>query len=188
MNFRNNRSWIILLGSGIGLLIGVVFSAIWANAPARWKQLSFPAISANADRATQLLGLDRLNGILYVHSQSQKEYGCEVSGVYGNRQSSKCQELPTSTDKIEQQPPCRFDVFPTPPAPGIVISQLEVYPCIVDGSMQINYILLDDSSIWSIEQSESELGEGVNNCFALLLPVTGLLFGLAIGVVVAKFA
>jgi hypothetical protein len=68
---------------------------------------------------------------------------------------------------------CNFGGFATPIPPGKVISQLESHPCIVDASSQVNYILLEDGSIWRWEKTAGELD-------LLILPV-GVIVAAAIG-------
>jgi hypothetical protein len=188
MNFRNNRSWIILLGSGIGLLIGVILSTIWLNAPPRWKQQSYPAVSASADRAEKLLAFDYTSGILYVKSQSQKVYGCRVPSLYGNPDTGECFEESSLSEKLAQILSCKWQIFSTPQPPGTIISQITEYPCIFESSTQTDYILLEDGSLWTVAQEIGELSTGFNNCFSLMFPIAGLFIGLIIGVVIAKFA
>ncbi len=188
MNFRNNRSWIILLGSGIGLLIGVILSTIWLNAPPRWRQQSYPAVSASADRAEKLLALDYMSGILYVRSQSQRVYGCQMPSLHGNPDTGECLDEPNLSDKLARILSCERQTFPAPQPPRTVISQITEYPCILEASMQANYVLLEDGSIWAITQESGELSDGFNNCFSLMFPITGLFIGLVIGAVIAKLA
>ncbi len=68
---------------------------------------------------------------------------------------------------------CDFGGFSTPTPPGKVIGQLESHPCIVDASSQVNYILLEDGSIWRWEKTAGELD-------LLIVPV-GVIVTAAIG-------
>jgi hypothetical protein len=81
--------------------------------------------------------------------------------------------------------------FATPIPPGKVIDQLESHPCIVDAESQVDYVLLQDGSIWRWEKTVPEWAI-IWVLFGLVVYVfigsgLGVVAGVLIGFVIVKF-
>jgi hypothetical protein len=81
--------------------------------------------------------------------------------------------------------------FSTPNPPGKIVSQLESHPCIVDSSTQVNYIILEDGSIWQWGKSVPEFEE-IWALFGLSISVLiggglGVLGGFFLGLAIVRF-
>ncbi len=188
MSSTRSYSWIIPLGAFVGFVIGIVLVAAISNVPLAWEQQIYPSISSRADSAVELIGFDNQTQLLYVRSRSQKIYQCHVAWP-GEPTTTVCIETePNIAATLGDSAPCKWSIFPTPQPPGIILSSLQAHPCSDDGNIQIDYVILNDSSIWRLIQSSDGVGEALANLVTIVCAAVGTILGLVIGFVISRIA
>ena len=173
-----DRSFIIgfLLGAGLGIAI-FVFVIFFRP----WQQVVAPP-----EKAVELLAYYNNafeDNTLYVRTVSGNLY------TYGPSSHSADDIKWRRVAQVNQEASgneCDFGKFSTPRPPGRILSQLESHPCVLDGESQVNYIILEDGSIWKWEEATGELdlllipmGAVVAFISGSLGAVAGLLIGFA---------
>lgn len=168
----------------IGALLGVAAFVCNYIFP-MWQQVTMPpemsaqllAYHSNAYEENTLY-VRAITGNIYTYGPSS--YGA------GDVKWRKVEEVNQEASKYQ----C-VGKFSTPNPPGKVVSQVEGHPCIVDASSQVNYILLEDGSIWRWEKTVPEFaiiwalfGLGL---YVLIGGGLGVIAGVLIGFVIVKF-
>ena len=188
MSSTRNYTWITLLGAFVGFVIGLILAAAISNIPPSWEQQIYPTISSQADPAVELIGVDNQAGLLYVRSRSQKIYQCHVT--WSDEPTTEvCTETePNIAAKLGDSAPCKGFIFPTPRPPGTVLASLQAHPCSDDANIQVDYIILNDNSIWRSTQSTGGAGEAIAALFTMVCATVGTILGLVIGFVISRIA
>jgi hypothetical protein len=187
MNSTRSYAWFIPLGGFIGFVLGIALAFAVFNVLPAWERQNYPSISESADPAVELIGFDDNGPALYVKSQSQKIYRCKVTWS-NDTTATTCSEMgPDIIKELSDPAPCT-PIFPTLQPPGNVVSSLEASPCRDDEYVQIDYVILSDSSIWRLLQGSGGAGEGLAAFFTLVSAAVGTILGLIIGFVISRIA
>ncbi len=172
-------TWGIIIGALLGIAV-FVFAVFFRP----WQQLKAPPENAVEILAFHTPGFE--SGILYIHTSSGSIYAYSpFSDGTSNAEWTKVEQVNQEESNYE----CNLGEFSTPTPPGRIVSQLESHPCLVDGESQVNFIILEDGSVWKWEGGSSELD-------LLLIPLgvvvaviggsLGAVAGLLIGIVTWK--
>jgi hypothetical protein len=148
-------------------------------------------VMAPPEKAVKLLtyhnnGFD--DNTLYVRTESGSVYAFRVASFGASDiEWKKAEQTYPEANDYE----CNFGKFPTPNPPGKIVSQLESHPCVVDSSNQVNYIILEDGSIWRWGKSVPEFEE-YWALFGLAMCVffgggLGVLGGFFLGLAIVRF-
>jgi hypothetical protein len=174
-----------IVGFIIGALLAIAVLAL---------EFVFPVwlpIMAPPEKAIQLLAYhnnDFEANTLYVRTVSGNVYAFRFL-TYGTSDIEWRSVEQANADANNYE--CNFGKFSTPRPPGRMVSQLESHPCVLDSSSQVNYIILEDGSIWRWGKSVYEFEE-IWVVFGLIVSVIiggglGVALGVLIGFVIVKF-
>jgi hypothetical protein len=161
-------TWGIIVGAVLGIAV-FVFATFFRP----WRQMKVPPENAVELLAFHTTGFE--SGTLYIRTTSGNVYAYSpFSDGASNVEWRKVEQVNQEESSYE----CKLGKSPTPNPPGRVVSQLESHPCLEDGESQVNYIILEDGSIWKWEEASGEMD-------LLLLPVgvIAAAIGGALGVV-----
>jgi hypothetical protein len=173
-------TWGIIVGVLLGIAVFVI--AVFFRP---WQQMKVPPENATELLAFHTTGFE--SGTLYIRTTSGNVYAYSpFSDGASNVEWRKVEQVNREESSYE----CKLGAFPTPNPPDRILSQLESHPCLVDGESQVNFIVLENGSVWKWEGGSSELD-------LLLIPVgivaaviggsLGVVVGLLIGIVNWKY-
>jgi hypothetical protein len=169
----------------IGALLGVAAFVLTYIFP-MWQPVTAPP-----EKPAEILAYhsnDSEENTLYIRTSTGNIYNYGLSSYWaGDAKWRKVDQVNQEASGYE----CNFGGFATPIPPGTVISQLESHPCIVDAESQVDYVLLQDGSIWRWEKTVPEWAI-IWVFFGLVVYVfigcgLGVIAGLLIGFVNWKF-
>ena len=187
MDSTRSYSWFIPLGGFVGFALGMLLTVVWGNTPPAWERQIYPNISTSADPAVELIGFDYQAQVLYVRGQSQRIYPCSAPWFSDTAAIVCYKTLSSTATKLGDTTSCG-PIFPTLQPPGNVISALEASPCQDDAHLQIDYVILNDNSIWRLIQSSGGVGESLACLFTMVCAAVGTILGLVIGFVISRIA
>ena len=186
MKFYRSRLWIIILGGIIGLVLGVV--GAYFSLGERWERVWYPALAPDKDRAVELVGYDSYDpdsgqGTLYIKGQSQTLYGCSADPY---RNNSDCHVA--TAESLAKSVKCPGIVTRFDDPPGKVISRIVIFDCRYNGysTVQTNYSILDDGSIWKLRFDDWE--RPLRNGIIIIFAVLGTVMGIVIGAIISALS
>jgi hypothetical protein len=160
----------------VGLLSGVLSFWVMSIIPqGQWYQLDSPP-----EKAVEIIdnsASNHWNGNIYVRTISNKIlfYDCSIGT---SCQWVEVNSIPTESGEDKGFPtyaPCFWvRYYPTPSIPGKVVSSQKYYVVGGEATEQLNYVLLEDGSIWEWVRVSNGL---VTLVFPPLLGFIGMLIG-----------
>ena len=167
----------VTMGIIIGALLGIavfVFAIFFRP----WQQITLPPENAVELLAFHTTGFE--SGILYIRATSGNVYAYSpFSDGASNVEWRKVEQVNREESSYE----CKLGRFSTPNPPGRIVSQLESHPCLQDAESQVNYIILEDGSIWKWDKSTGEMDGLLIPLGVIVAVIGGALAGVA-GVVI----
>ncbi len=136
-------------------LFGGAWYALAANSGAllKWQALGTPP-----DKATEILGAELtkghrrpgsllgITGTVYVRTEADRVYYCTPAS------DEKCWVKTTWPQTIQQYPPCISPPdFAVAKPPGKAVDSIQVQDCSGEVAAQVNFVVLEDGSVWMWE-------------------------------------
>jgi hypothetical protein len=188
MESNRSKLWSITLGALIGLILGAAIPYLLIEAEPRWKQQFYAAISPLADDAIEIVGYGSQSESLYVKGQSQVIYACQSGPFDDPVDGTTCRKA--SPEAIAKRESCNGIVTQFKEPADKVISRLTVFDCRFNEytPVQINYVILDDGTLWRLVYSSFNLMEPFRNCLVVVGAIMGISIGIGIGAAIPRMA
>lgn len=132
---------VLLLLPILGCLGGGWYGIAWQ----RGTMLGWKPLEPLPEKATEILaagtGLSNYSWVVYVKTTDQKVYSCSPDAYWI--------EKTVVPEDFRANPPCDPPVyFEVPAPPSRVIDSREVQACNFEAGFQVNFVVLEDGSVW----------------------------------------